>query len=80
MRMLRIDSLTKGADNLAKKEPAQYIVEREFLGKFSVKGVACPYREISCKKRTIKRVKRLKTDGKKPVFYGIILSSLQAVE
>uniref|UniRef100_UPI001A9BC411 hypothetical protein n=1 Tax=Oscillospiraceae TaxID=216572 RepID=UPI001A9BC411 len=25
-----------GVDNLAKKESAQYIVEREFLGKFSV--------------------------------------------
>ena len=30
------NSQSKGADNLAKKEPAQYIIEREFLGKFSV--------------------------------------------
>ena len=30
------DVYKRQADNLAKKEPAQYIVEREFLGKFSV--------------------------------------------
>lgn len=34
---IRLDLNTrKEADNLVKKEPAQYIVEREFLGKFSV--------------------------------------------
>ena len=39
-------------------------------------GIACPYREISCKKRTIKRVKPLKImERSRTLWYNIIIGT-----
>ncbi|MFR2640272.1 MAG: hypothetical protein ACLTAD_10550 [Coprococcus phoceensis] len=61
---------------MAKKEPAQYIVEREFLGKFSVEELLVRIVKSHVKKRTIKRVKPLKTmERSRTLWYNIIIGT-----
>lgn len=52
---------------MAKKEPAQYIVEREFLGKFSVEELLVRIVKSHVKKG-LSRGKTLENNGKKPYF------------
>lgn len=52
---------------MAKKEPAQYIIEREFLGKFSVEELLVRIVKSHVKK-DYQEGKTLENNGKKPYF------------